>query len=385
MPFSLADILNLVGSLDDSPGDNTARERFRTFLAKSVTTVGALRDYVETCLRTSGTQHHRALQDLVNHCGRLLGFRVEFGRYQGVAGEPGHDGLWESPAGFFIVVEVKTTDTYAIQTKTLVSYVDDLISSRRIPDWDHALGLYVVGRADASLSQITSAIIAEKRTHQLRIVSTDSLLSLAELMETYDVTHEEVLALLRPVGPVVDHMVQLIARVASEEEAEAPVEPPGTGTPPGVAPAAEQAETERLFLLTPVANEAEASAEATIRSLLDQGCYVFGDRTPGRKRLKSGDQLCFYQTGLGVVAEATVASTPERKIIKFVRHPDRFPWAFRVKDVRYFFDKPVVIDAPLRARLDAFKGRDPNTAWAWFVQATRRVTEHDLDVLVGRK
>lgn len=43
-----------------------------------------LRDYVEECLRESGDQYNRALQDLANHLGRFLGFEVAFGRYHGV-------------------------------------------------------------------------------------------------------------------------------------------------------------------------------------------------------------------------------------------------------------------------------------------------------------
>jgi len=64
---------------------------------------------------------------------------------------------------------------------------------------------------------------------------------------------------------------------------------------------------------------------------------------------------------------------------------EKYPWAFQVKDVRYFFEKPVVIDANLRSRLEAFHGRDPSKAWAWFVQATRIVSGHDFEVLVGRQ
>jgi hypothetical protein len=54
--MTLTEILELVGTLDDAPGENTPRERFRAHLAKSVTTVGAVRDYIETCLRTPGPQ-----------------------------------------------------------------------------------------------------------------------------------------------------------------------------------------------------------------------------------------------------------------------------------------------------------------------------------------
>jgi hypothetical protein len=48
----LDEILELLGPLDDAPGENPARDRFRSHLAKSVTTPGALRDYIENCLLT---------------------------------------------------------------------------------------------------------------------------------------------------------------------------------------------------------------------------------------------------------------------------------------------------------------------------------------------
>lgn len=91
--FKLEQILGLVGTLDDTPGDNTARERFRAFLHDSLNSVGAVRDFMEACLRNKGPQYDRALQDLVNHSATLIGFEVEFGRYRGVSNDIGHDGL----------------------------------------------------------------------------------------------------------------------------------------------------------------------------------------------------------------------------------------------------------------------------------------------------
>ena len=85
MSITLKQILDLVGKLDDSPGDDTPRERFRRFLKENVKEVGQVRDYVEECIRTSGNQYNRALQDLVNYIGHFLGFEVTFGRYQGVS------------------------------------------------------------------------------------------------------------------------------------------------------------------------------------------------------------------------------------------------------------------------------------------------------------
>jgi hypothetical protein len=141
----------------------------------------------------------------------------------------------------------------------------------------------------------------------------------------------------------------------------------------------------RIYLLTPVSDEEDVPARDTIFRLLDAGWYVFGNRTSGRKLLKPGDRICFYQSGLGVVAEAEVASIPEQKAPPtkgLVKNLDRFPWSFRVKSPRYFFDDPVVLDAELRANLEAFSGRDPQRPWAWFVQGTHRVSEQDYNLLV---
>jgi len=209
MGITLTQILNLVGKLDDTPGDDTPRERFRRFLRDNVKEVGQIRDYIEECLRNSGDQYNRALQDLVNHLATFLGFKVIFGRYQGVPSQIGFDGLWESPLDFFIVAEVKTTEVYAIKTSILIGYVDVLISEKKIPNWEHALGLYVVGRPDPELRQLENSIIAERRIHQLRIVSVESLLSLAELMNEYDINHADVLSILKPSGPTIDPVVDL--------------------------------------------------------------------------------------------------------------------------------------------------------------------------------
>src|SRR5690349_11120215 len=117
MDISLKQILALVGNLDDAPGEHTPRERFRQFLKQNVTEVGQIRDYIEDCLRTSGDQYSRALQDLINYVGHFLGFQIEYGRYQGVQGLIGFDGHWKSLSNsYHVVAEVKTTEVYAIKT-----------------------------------------------------------------------------------------------------------------------------------------------------------------------------------------------------------------------------------------------------------------------------
>ncbi len=132
MAITLDQILDLVGKLDDTPGDDTPRERFRRFIAINIKDAGQVRDYLEECLRKSGDQYCRALQDLVNYVGKLLEFDVAYGRYHGVSGQIGFDGLWSSASGVHLVVEVKTTEAYAIKTASLVGYIDSLISEKRV-------------------------------------------------------------------------------------------------------------------------------------------------------------------------------------------------------------------------------------------------------------
>lgn len=370
MSITLKQILDLVGKLDDSPGDDTPRERFRRFLKENVKEVGQVRDYVEECIRTSGNQYNRALQDLVNYIGHFLGFEVTFGRYQGVPGQIGFDGHWKSPTGFHIVVEVKTTEVYAIKTSALINYVNELISEKKIPDWDNALGLYVVGRPEPEIRQLENSILAEKRTHQLRIISVESLLSLAEMMNEYDVSHEDILAVIQPSGPVVDQVIDLMARLVAQRQVQEETKEEITEV------------VERSYWLTPVKSDEEETADECIQHLVgEEKVYAFGERTPGKRHIKPGDYICFYSAGKGVVAHAQIASRPEHKKHPRVRHPERYPWVFSVKNVHLYLENPVVIDAALRSKLDAFKKSDPNKAWAWFVQATCKMTEHDFKIL----
>jgi hypothetical protein len=385
MSVSLNEILDLVGPLDDSAGEDTPRERFRRFLQKNVHEVGEIRDHIEQCLRTSGDQYNRALQDLVNYVGEFLGFKVEFGRYRGVQNQIGFDGLWQSPTGLSLVVEVKTTETYAVRTATLIGYVDALISEKRVPSWDAALGLYVVGRPDPELRQLENAIVAEKRTHQFRVISVESLLSLAEIMSEYDVSHEDMLVVLRPSGPGIDALADLIARLVAQRTGQQPelVPIPVAATaPPIPTSVSETAPGTQVYWLTPVKDHETETAIDCVKNLVGKhGIYAFGERTPGRTHIKQGDGICFYAAGDGVIAHAKILSPPEKKPDERVVHPQDYPYTFRIQDAKLYAEEPVVLDATVRQRLDAFRGRDPDRPWAWFVQATRKITEHDFRAL----
>jgi hypothetical protein len=387
MSITLTQILALVGELDDSPGNETARERFRRFLKDNAKDIGQLRDYIQECLSTSGTQYSRALQDLANYIGSFLEFEVVYGRYQGVQGQLGFDGHWRSPKDFHIVTEIKTTDAYAIKTATLNGYIDGLISEKKIPTPDSALGLYVVGRPDAELKQLENAIIAEKRTDRLRVISIESLLSLAELKSKYDLSHQDILEILRPSGPKIDPVIDLIAGLVAE-----PTEPQDLPSVPKPNPVAvvTQEKPQPLpetvaYWLTPVQSWEDETAEECIQELVgEKHFYAFGQRTAGRKHMKPGDRIGFYATTKGVVADATISSHPQKTPRPDGLTSEEYPWVCSLKDASLYLNQPVAVDANLRMQLDAFKGRDPEQGWAWFVQATRKVSPHDFALLTRK-
>ena len=72
MSITLDELLLLVGRLDDAPGFDTPRERFRRFLMERVTDVPTASALIDECQRSVGEQRHRALQDLIVVVGRLL-------------------------------------------------------------------------------------------------------------------------------------------------------------------------------------------------------------------------------------------------------------------------------------------------------------------------
>ncbi len=314
----------------------------------------------------------------------MLGFAVTYGRYAGTRNQVGFDGHWVSPHGQHIVVEVKTTDVYAIRTATLLNYINELVSQGTIAEDAPRLGLYVVGRPDADLNQLHNAIIAEKRLQELRTISVDSLLSLTELAVTYDVTHESVVAVLLPSGPRLDATVDLMASLVAQAEASTRPEPP-VSLREGEVPLAEiqePDETGPAYYLAPVKWKEFDSPMDAVGQLITAGKWGFGERTPLRRSIKPGDWICFYASGLGVFAHAQVTTAPQHNPLPDLqRHPEAYPWTFDIAHQAIYEDNPVAITAEVRSQLDAFANSDVNRNWGWFVTPTRNLSEHDFKIL----
>jgi hypothetical protein len=176
----LQQIITFAGDGQLKDGGVTSIE-FREFL--SVVPSALLSQYTDDCLLTPFAASGLALQDVVNQIGRRLGFRVTDGRYRGVQGQVGFDGLWHLPNGHAIVVEVKTTDTYRIGLDTIAGYRQRLISDG-IVNKDASSVLIIVGREDTG--GLEAQIRGSRHAWDMRLVSVDALLRLMLLKESLD-------------------------------------------------------------------------------------------------------------------------------------------------------------------------------------------------------
>jgi hypothetical protein len=136
--------------------------------------------YASECLLDSFPNSGLALQDVVNEVGRRLGFAVTAGRYRGVSGQIGFDGLWLFPTGHGAVVEVKTTDAYRIDLDTIANYRRALVAEGRLSDNASSM-LIVVGRQDTG--DLEAQIRGSRHAWDIRLISIEALLRLLALKE----------------------------------------------------------------------------------------------------------------------------------------------------------------------------------------------------------
>jgi len=158
--------------------ETTCSVELRQFLAQ----VGSeqLAAYAKYCLTDSFSKSGLVLQDVVNELGRRLDYKVSNGRYQGVTGRIGFDGIWRGPDGADLVVEVKTTDAYRIPLDTIAAYRDRLRDAGEIGR--DASVLIVVGREDTG--ELEAQVRGSRHAWDFRLISVDALLKLVELKES---------------------------------------------------------------------------------------------------------------------------------------------------------------------------------------------------------
>jgi hypothetical protein len=195
--------------------DNETSREFREYLSR--VRPEKLKGYCAECVSGEKfSQAAYALQDVINEVGRRLGFSVHAGRYRGVSGEVGYDGLWTLQSGHVLVVEVKTSDTYRFPLDTVAGYRKRLIDIAIIPKEESSC-LIIVGRQDTG--GLEAEIRGSRHAWEMRLISIDGLLKLLDLKHRLEDP-----AVVRKVGEIlvpheftrVDDIVDLVFETAED-------------------------------------------------------------------------------------------------------------------------------------------------------------------------
>ncbi len=207
------------GKLKD--GNLTSNE-FRTFI--ELIPSSSLARYASECLESRFDDSGFALQDIVNQSGRRLGFQVQDGRYRGAQNTIGYDGLWASPYGDQIVVEVKTTDVYRIDLNKIAEYRRALIRGGTIAEERSSI-LIVVGIQDTG--DLEAQIRGSRHAWDVRLLSVNSLFRLVSIREEIEgpAIAQKICDILIPREYTrVDSIIDLVFATAAEARSEMPTD-----------------------------------------------------------------------------------------------------------------------------------------------------------------
>lgn len=201
-----------------------------------------LAKYALDCLEEAFVDSGLVLQDIVNEMGVRLDMQVIRGRYRGRQGEVGNDGLWTSPTGHRIVVEVKTTDAYRIDLNVIAAYRAAMVSRGEVKE-DQSSVLIVVGRIDTG--DLEAQIRGSRHAWSMRLLSVDALVRLVKLKENLEDPES-----LRRIHQILvpreftklDEIVDLV--FSTTEDAKASDE---SSTVPAAVPKSQPSETDRTF------------------------------------------------------------------------------------------------------------------------------------------
>ena len=160
--------------------NNQTSSEFRDFLSHIPS--NQLKQYLDECIAEKFDDSGFVLQDIVNQIGTRLGFYVSYGRYRGIQGEVGFDGLWEFPDGHVVVVEVKTTDAYQINLEAIAKYRREIIKQGKTTEENSSI-LIVIGREERDTSNLEAQIRGSRFAWNIRLISVDALARLMFLKE----------------------------------------------------------------------------------------------------------------------------------------------------------------------------------------------------------
>jgi hypothetical protein len=336
MSVTLEQILNLSGRLDDTPGFDSARERFRRFLLEHAADLSGARALIEQGQHLPGEQHHRAMQDLVVLLGRFIGFDVTFGTYAPAPGSIKHHGHWRSRLRLHVVLEVRSDPSAAPDVDALLRSVAAQAGSSKTSSWRFA-GLCVVTPLFASRHKIEEAVAAARPGFPVGVVALRALLLLADLVSAGRVSHEDVARLLESNLPA-DYSVELLERLTGNQRGAAPAR--------DIAPAHDGTS----YWIATVTPDYATTPEQLLELVVGRR-HIFGvaDGATTPAAARSGDWICFYIPGKGVVGRARVLSPATGNV--GVRDAHRFRQLLHLEDLELHLHTPISLDFETQLRL----------------------------------
>lgn len=204
-------IVSLAGDWADS---SRASKQFREIIENEQTSTEEISAYLQEAINGTDDHHNRAIQDLVNNIGQRLGFRVDYGVYQGRSDTIGYDGHWVSAATeteTHLIVETKKSTSFSIDLNQAGGYIDEFTDQRDISH-EQVYGLYVIG--EGNIETVAQTILGSQYREQMRVIRAEQLLNLLEIQQESTLRHEQVVDLLLPINAVnVGQLVGLVQDV----------------------------------------------------------------------------------------------------------------------------------------------------------------------------
>ena len=383
MSFALQEILTLVGRLDETPGFDTPRERFRRFLTERVTDVAAVRALLAQCQQALGDQHARARHDLIVMLGVFLGFEVTFGGYE-APGRPARlSGHWRSRRRARLIVDVRSEQTAGGDVDELARTVASMAADASPDLHERWIGLCVTTPFYTARRRL-EALLAQRPSGDIRCVTVESLLWLADMVSADRLEHEVILRLLTS-STDSDFTIDLMRRMAEGAKVQQPDSPSSVSEAPNASSASGPSWTEPPshlsivenpdrrrgpdYWLASLASDESASPEQMVDFVI-RGRQVLGitDTEPLPMPVSVGDLVCFYIAGTGIVGHAQFDNAiPDASAI--IRGAGRFTAVFQLQDV-------AIYDTPHRVTLESIglhvPSRSPHDNGAMLAPITRQ-------------
>jgi hypothetical protein len=341
MSITLDDVLMLTGRLDDSPGFDVPRERFRRYLGTHLSDAGSARAVIEPCQQLVDEQHHRALQDLVVVLGRPLGFETSFGSY---APATGGEGCWRSPGRLVVAIELRTNQTSGADFDRLSHTMAAHLAASHSESSIRVIGLSVVTPLYPARDRLERQV-ADRWDTPIRIVSVRSLLVLADMATAGRLQHGDIVRLLDTV-PSLDFVAGLLGATPSSG---APAPSPAAGIQ------VTDVRAPTSFWLAAVTGDNVITAERFLEVVVrKRGIFGVRDDAGPSGAARPGDRICFFLAGRGVVGHGNVAEIGPTGA--GLRDGHQYSQLLRLEHTRLYLDAPVAPEIETTLRLSVARG-----------------------------